>query len=99
MKLNDFIRTTLLEIIEGVKEAQEAAGSLGAKVNPYRGSATAIQPVEFNVELSTAITDIAQGTGAVYVGDVGVGPEGSNTERRSVGQLKFVVPLELPSSQ
>ena len=99
LKLNDFVRTTLLEIIEGVKAAQDAAGALGAKVNPYRGSATAVQPVEFNVELSTAISEVGEGGGAVYVGEVGLGPEGPTTERRSVGRLKFVVPLELPALQ
>lgn len=98
MKLQDFVAETVVAIAAGVREAQLKVVELGGTVNPYRGSAAAVQEVEFDVEVSTSEGTATKGGLGVFVGPVGVGSQGkSEAGSSTVGRIKFRVPVELPT--
>lgn len=97
MKLENFVTETLVEIISGVKAAQEAADKLGAEINPYRGSSDATQSIDFDVEVSTTSGTATKGRLGVFVGPIAAGTQGqSEAQAQSVGRIRFKVALTLP---
>src|SRR5690554_1502948 len=107
MELDEFVHTTLRQIMEGVQAAQRTAVDLGATVNPRHGagtfgtfhakSGTYVQNVEFDVALTV---DEGRESGAalrVGVAWIGAGVE-SGSDRRSstANRVRFTVPLLLP---
>lgn len=98
MKLDEFVRETLRSVVVGVKEAQNQAADVGAKVNPYRGSAESVQLIEFDVELTTSEGTATEGRLGVFVGPIGAGTRGqSDAATHSVGRIRFSVPVQLPA--
>ena len=98
MKLQDFVTETLVEIATGVRDAQTKVDELGGAVNPYRGSATAVQDIEFDVEVSAAEGTATKGGLGILVGVLSVGTKGqSESSSRSAGRIRFRVPIELPN--
>ncbi len=90
MELKDFIKETLVEIIEGVKDAQGAIDS-GSVVGRRQESA---QTVDFDVAVTTS--SATEGGGKVSVMGIGsAGLEGS-TSSEAVTRIKFAVPIDLP---
>lgn len=97
MRLDQFIAETLASVVNGVSQAQSEVQEAGAKVNPYRGSADAIQNIDFDVEISTAEGTATKGGLGVFVGPVAAGTQGqSDSSSSSVGRIRFKIPLELP---
>ena len=97
MKLQEFVSETLVAIAAGVQVAQKGVAPLGGSVNPYVGSATAIQNVEFDVEVSTSEGSATKGGLGVFVGPIGAGTQGqSQAGSASVGRIRFQVPLQMP---
>jgi len=103
MELKDFIKNTLVEIVNGVKEAQEATKALGATVSPeIDGQATTVsaenvRSVEFNVAV-TATDEANAGAGikVASIFNVGGGVKEINT---SVSTISFKIPIVLPLCQ
>mgnify|MGYP001240455631 CR=1 FL=1 len=113
MDLRDFVSETIVEIITGVKDAQDKAQKLGGAVNPkltsnsdyasqhgfLRSSGGPAQIVQFDVALT-----IKEGTGTkggigIFAGAINLGSSGqSSNENSSVSRVKFSVPIILPSS-
>lgn len=107
MQLDEFIKSTLRQIIHGVRDAQKELAADGAAVNPTVRSApagrlvhstgTILQDVEFDIALTVSETD--QSGAGVRVGVAWIGGKvdaGSNRERSEVSRIKFVVPVAFP---
>ncbi len=112
MELRDFVKETLVQIAEGVSEAQERADSLGAHVNPrltrssnyasqqgfLNSESGAAQVVGFDVALTVTEGTGTKGGIGIFAGAVSLGSSGqSSAENSSVSRVKFSVPLALPS--
>ena len=99
MELKDFVRDTLLDIVQGVKEAQDVCGVKGAIISPRN-----VQMVEFQVVLGEEQNEKSDvsGKGSIsavlaHVGiDIGMSKkieEGNNNQT----VIKFSVAVILPS--
>lgn len=111
IELKQFVTATLVQIIEGVKDAQQAATDAGGKINPLsqRHGADVLRSMSVGsdnnisrvVEFDVAITS-AEGssTGAgikVFLAGIGAGAGGkSDKQTSSVTRIKFPVPVFLP---
>lgn len=104
MELKDFVRDTLLDLIQGVKEAQEKCEETGAIVSPRSGQVDSTfirgpQTVSFNVILG--VEEGKKGSTGIKVSCPQVGFQigkifdGSkkNSEQTSVS---FTVPVYFP---
>ena len=113
MDLRDFVSETLIQIADGVKQAQEKATEIGARVNPkLTGGAThaaqhgflaasgaPAQIVQFDVALTVKEGSGTKGGIGIFAGAVTLGSSGqSNVENSSVSRVKFSVPLSFPES-
>ena len=108
MQLDEFVKTSLEQIVSGVQQAQKTAEAMGATINPsVRSSAsgrmhsngTLIQDVEFDVAVTTTETGGSNAGLRVGWASVGAGVEGrSSKENSAVSRIKFVVPVGLPAA-
>lgn len=111
MELKDFVKETLLQITQGVKEAQEATAEYGGVINPssYNSGETynhatiknkkyPIQDVEFEVAL-TASTEEGNKSGiGVAFGAFAIGGNKNSGEKSvSVTNIKFTIPAVFPT--
>jgi hypothetical protein len=113
MDLREFVRESIVEIIQGVAEAQEATRNSNARVNPtglsFRSDQLAgkmwdgkdhrvAQLLEFDVAVTAS-----EGTGTkakigVLAGVLGAGVEGSEEAKAArVSRIKFAVHVLLPT--
>jgi len=111
MELKDFVSQSILQIIEGVKTAQEQ-NKTDARVNPSGlrlGSNVEqsnlydfenhmlLSTVEFDVSVSAEKSKETKGGIAILVGAVGLGSQGQSGKKdQFVNRLKFSVPITLP---
>lgn len=110
MDLKDFVRDTILQITEGVKEAQKACIEHGALVNPMLSPKVCNEPIYrhddkdypatqiiFNVGL-TESGDSSSKTGiGVFLGKVSVGRENEKGNMmQTVTNISFSVNIVLP---
>lgn len=112
MELKQYVKETLLQIIDGVKEAQEEALEKGAIINPVniRGGNAAneyinindnsvcVNNIDFEVEISTTDeTNTSTGIG-IYVAGLGLGTKNNDKGRNlATNKLAFSVPTTLPT--
>ena len=108
MELKDFVSETLVQIIEGVKDAQsKVVDTEGGSVNPEYSQTPRphtisrygkiIQDVEFDVALSVSEGTESKGGIGVVAGVFALGSQGqSNAENASFSRIKFHVPMVLP---
>lgn len=113
MELQDFISGTLVQIINGVANAQAQTSTSGAVVSPkvHAGPEVAsplgylwcdsqqfAQIVQFDVALTTTKGKAKKGGIGILAGAITVGGSGqSSAETSTVNRIKFSVPLILPS--
>lgn len=109
MQLKEFVKNTLIQISEGIKEAQEDSLQLGAYVNPrhlrrvknfieVKGHTFGVEEVNFEIGL-TESEDKGDKKGiGVNLGCINVGA-GTNNESQIVSatNVKFSVPICFPS--
>ena len=112
MELKEFTKQTLLQIIEGVKEAQVDGLNLGAIINPINiisqdnninfitlnDNNTVVNNVNFEVEVST-IDETNKDKGAgIFVGHFKLGANVNDIDKTSaLNKISFVVPVALPT--
>ena len=111
MNLSEFIAETLLQVVEGVKDAQARTSSNGARVNPHLttsaehavkqniliASGEAAQLVQFDVALTATEGTETKGGIGVVAGIFNLGSAGlSQAASSTISRVKFVVPLVLP---
>ena len=101
MKLQEFVKESLLQVINGVKEANESLDDNRGSVNPAgRGppngrtvGGVPLQDVEFDI--AVLVSEGSDMGGGLTV--MGIGGKGSISETNSsVSRIKFQVPVALP---
>ncbi len=112
MELRDFIKKTLLEITEGVLDAQKTLIDKDCKVNPstfaengkaikagYQNNYRNVQIVKFNVGLSiTENKESKSGIGVASIINAGVSSE-KIASNEKVTSIEFEIPISLPNSK
>jgi hypothetical protein len=109
MELQEFIEATLIDIIQGIKNAQSKAANAGAIINPrYAGDAnrkTFINKVEhsvYDVDFRIILTSYEgkenkKGIG-VFLSPVGIGANAkSDIHSENTTNVSFSVPVIYPS--
>ena len=109
MELDEFVASVLTKIVKGAEAAQEKCVSSGATISPIpryhdnEGRAglltddfppRLIQPVRFDVALTTVDQGAASGSVRIAVAHASLGSTASET---MVSRVQFDVPLALPS--
>ena len=111
MELKEFIRETLLQITQGVHEAQQTVKEYGAIVNPaqYQESTDTlnakidnqyrpVQNVNFEVALASSNSEGNKTGIGVLLGSFNIGTSNHEDSKLiSVTNVRFSVPLVLPS--
>lgn len=96
MGLRDFVSQSLVEIIDGVRQAQTEVDNLGGTIVTGR-SGDMDQTVQFDVQVTTTDETGTQSGVGLFVGPVALGTrEGSTSENTSDSRIKFTVPVSLP---
>jgi hypothetical protein len=112
MQLDEFVRETILQIIQGVKQAQEQSdrNRLGALVSPFvtrsegtpggmlcAGDRGAMQVVEFDIAIAVTKGNKAKGGAGLVIGPLVLGARGaSEAQASTVSRVKFSVPVSFP---
>lgn len=110
MNIQEFIKTSITEIVLGVADARDAIEGYGAKAGSDRvygntkenkiltdGDGRQVTSVEFDIALTSADSTDTKGGIGVFLGAVGVGSQGaSHGESSSHSRIKFKVPVFLP---
>ncbi|AXF85437.1 hypothetical protein DTO96_101168 [Ephemeroptericola cinctiostellae] len=115
MDLQEFVSETLLQIISGIKNAQDKTSTSGGSVNPrITGSSeyaaqhgflrtaggSPAQIVQFDVALTVTEGTGTKGGIGVFAGAINLGSSGQSTnENKSISRVKFAVPVSLPENQ
>ncbi|QWF70570.1 hypothetical protein KEF85_14765 [Methylomonas paludis] len=112
MQLREFIKETLTQIVDGVRDAQEPnggafivpAGDGGHKYADHpRFSASARLKstiVDFDVAITAEDSDKVEGSGGIRVLSIQFGAKGEAASKdTTVSRIQFAVPLLLPESQ
>lgn len=110
MELNEFVKGTLLQIIQGVHEAQGLAKEYGATVNPGRitgnnllqstinNKSCTVQNVDFVVGLTSSTSESTKLGIGVMLGSIGIGGKtDANDNNTAATSVKFSVPIALPA--
>jgi hypothetical protein len=110
MELKEFVKETLLQLTEGVKEAQEKCRKHGGLVNPMLGVPRSIVRKTEIQDKYYPITDVGfkvgltENTGAenkkglgVFLPNISLGAEQKkDTHYQSITSIEFNVPILLP---
>jgi len=114
MDLKDFVKNTLVQIIDGVIEAENELEKKGATVNPIGGHFDQKQlggrtwsfkdgiteTVEFDVALTSSEKEGTSAGIGVLLGSINLGTKGASEESiTSVTRIKFSVPILLPKGK
>ncbi len=96
MKVDEFVATSLEQIIEGVRKAQHAVDPMGGQVNPhYTGGMR--EYIEFDVAVTVEESTKTGGELGVSIWAVKAGTSGASENRNaSVSRLRFRVPVAFP---
>lgn len=112
MELQDFIKQSIVQIVNGVFEAQKEVADKGASVNPsglhlkgdqIKGHAVTndgnvTQHIEFDVAVTTTEGTGTKGGIGVVAGVLALGAQGQSSEStQAVSRLKFTIPILLPA--
>lgn len=110
MELKEFIKETIVQVIDGVIEAQDVSKIKGAQVNPvdalsanvdevYMANRQFIGLIKFEVALTSAEEREGKGGIGVWLGNFGVGAQGkTDSKDQSVTNIKFAIPVQFPKS-
>lgn len=111
MELKEFIRETLVQLIEGVKEAKAMVGEDNGQINPKpwhignelknKNMTTVteqlIHIVDFDISITATEGSGIKGGVGIFVGGVGIGTKGeTNESSASQNRIKFQVPVVFP---
>ena len=95
MDLQEFVKATLTQVVQGVKDANEAITELGGSVSPCGNVER--QMIEFDVALTveTGKESIGKLRVAAWFIEAGTGG-GSNAREQTVSRVQFKVPVLFP---
>jgi len=112
MELKEFISETLIQVIDGVKIAQQYSKDNGALIAPNGDSYLVdslgktikvsfnydVQNVEFDVAITTSESSGGKGGAGVFVAGISLGAQvKTETVDQTLSHLKFTVPVCLPA--
>ena len=101
MNLQEFVRTTLVQLMQGVHEALgETSALAGAAVNPRGEHEHRSEPRAVEFDVAVTVTDTAEGSGKAKLAVVGIeigGGGGKDVQNQAVSRIRFSVPVSLPS--
>ena len=96
MKVDEFVATSLEQIVEGVRRAQQAVDPMGGQVNPHYTSGMR-DHIEFDLAVTVEESTKTAGELGVSVWAVKAGTGGASENRNaSVSRLRFKVPVAYP---
>lgn len=110
MELKNFIKDVIVEVFEGVKEAQSTIKEDGSVINPYdwynpnfqKEDAFAVLEkthIEFEVAITVSDSTESKGRIGIYIGNMGVGAQGKNSSgNESISKIKFSIPVKYPQN-
>ncbi|TQM12621.1 hypothetical protein FB548_1467 [Pseudoxanthomonas sp. 3HH-4] len=113
MQLKEFVSQALVDIIEGVRDAQGKVNLPGAQVNPHINSGTAeltklgmawasgraAHLVRFDLAITATEGSGTKGGIGVLAGAINLGSSGqSNSENVTASRIQFAVPVTLPDA-
>ena len=111
MELKEFIKTTLTEIVEAVKETQETVKDMGATIVPTMPHAIAtkticvdennllISQVDFNVAVTAGSSNTLNGDAKAGIRVLSTSIKGQTEERNEVvSRVAFSIPVILPAT-
>ncbi|HDX8401316.1 TPA: hypothetical protein RQN00_001405 [Aeromonas dhakensis] len=101
MQLDEFVKTTLMQVVKGVKEAQEAAAEFGAVVNPRPEEGWGKRRetnVSFDVALTVSDTSAGEIGGKLTVASLlNFGGKITETDlKQETSRIQFEVMMALP---
>lgn len=111
MDLQEFVKQTLSQIVDGVTDARAQVSDKDGEINPRVNSSHEqlgkqgflfssegiVQIVKFDVALTVGEGKGTKGGIGVFAGAVNLGSSGeSNSKNVSVSRVQFSVPLRLP---
>ena len=103
MELDEFVKSTLLQIMNGVKAAQDEVGE--GSVNPYvnkhmKNKGVLFKEVKFDVAVTTQDKSETEGKGKISVLGASIGG-GLDTEALSkiATRIQFDVPITYPKNK
>ncbi len=109
MELKEFIRESLVQITEGVIEAEEICSKKGANINPLLSENKEMAMTPYNNSVSMVkyhiglcdSTDSSDKRGiGVFLANIGVGYSGDEVKKfESVTSIDFSIPIKLPYSK
>jgi hypothetical protein len=113
MDLDEFIKTALVQVVSGIRTAQEVEG-VGAFVVPsgdgghkYPDNARVASNsrlkstiIDFDIAVTVESNDKTSGSGGLKVAEIGADIKGETTNKDiKVSRIQFGVPIMLPESQ
>jgi len=111
MELQEFISATLIQVLEGVRDAKahQLTQNDGGQINPHtvgtkhpdkqvsQETKTIVQDVEFDVAVTVEKGTETKGGILVVLGAVSLGSSGkSDKSSATVSRIKFSIPIGLP---
>ena len=111
MELKDFITQTLININQGIIDAQEQTKDSDIKINPknfkqdkynnyiqYNGAPPTVQEIEFNVVVNVSEGNDSKIAVGVFSGFVSGGASNTDkTNNSTQSTIKFTLPIQFPS--
>lgn len=97
MELKNFISKTLIEIIDGIKDAQSHAIENQAVIAPQVVVTRKVNTIKFNVAVTTVDGSNAEGGAGIFVGPITIGGRvetGQSSEATS--RIEFEIPMYYP---
>lgn len=112
MKLNEFVKEVLTEIISGIRGAQDVEGGAFIVPSGDGGHEYAIHPrvsssarikstiVDFDIALTVEDSSMGAGGGGLKVFGIGANIQGElSSKDTTVSRVQFAIPILLPESQ
>ncbi len=110
MDIKDFIENSLLQIVEGVNNANEKIKNFGAlisskNVRPLREGTTfntntgdLVNLIEFDIGVTVNEKDTTSGGAGIKIAGLNIGGDLQNESvNQRISRIKFSIPLTLPS--
>lgn len=104
MQLDEFVKTTIMQVVKGVKDAQEEAAELGAVVNPRQDAGYGNRRetnISFDVALTVTDTSADEVGGHLTVASIlkfGAKAKESDS-RQETSRIQFDVTMALPCTE
>ena len=100
MELREFVKATLVQIIEGVRDARAAVSQMEARDGAEIVRSYEDQKVDFDVGVTVVESSAREGGGGVQISVLSLGAGISKEkEQTAVNHIKFTVPITLPTTQ